>query len=338
MIRLSTGRRCFVNKRSPIQQARIGSCGITLIEVLIVVAIIGILIQIGLPAIMSAREASRRAKCANSLRQIGLVVQNYHNAKKGFPPNRLQCFHGTWATELWPYLEEKALTNLWDPQKAFWYHPVEAREAQMSILYCPSRRKPPKLSRSGQEDRKIGPAGVVGGLSDYAACMGDGSVPNDYFEARANGIFVTSNAKLPEAHPHRCAGEFPNLLFHGEQLYVRMKDVTDGASKTLPVGEKYLPTDGFGYFYDGRTLYGDSSVYNPDHRESLGRFAGPTNSFVDDSAPPRRRVVPFGGSHVGVGQFAYSDGSVHSVSMDINGEILGYLANRSDGQLFDASP
>ncbi len=55
--------------------------GFTLVELLVVIAIIGVLVGLLLPAVQSARESARRSSCQNNLKQIGLGLQNYHNAR-----------------------------------------------------------------------------------------------------------------------------------------------------------------------------------------------------------------------------------------------------------------
>src|SRR5262249_327825 len=94
--------------------------GFTLIELLVVIAIIGVLIALLLPAVQKVRDAANRIQCANTLKQIGLAVHNFHDTRGQLPPSRLHNYHATWAVLLLPYMEQDTLYQQWDITREYY--------------------------------------------------------------------------------------------------------------------------------------------------------------------------------------------------------------------------
>ncbi len=84
--------------------------GVTLVELLVVLAIIGSLAALLLPAVQAAREAARRVQCGNNLKQMGLAVQNYESVHRVFPPGGIFTGTTSWSAHgrIMPYLEQAA--------------------------------------------------------------------------------------------------------------------------------------------------------------------------------------------------------------------------------------
>ena len=95
--------------------------GFTLIELLCVIALIGILVAMFLPAVQAVREAARRLSCQNNLKQLALAIQNYESARQQFPPGTLG-FAGTLLgpRSLFPINDSDSENSLFNNQNSSW--------------------------------------------------------------------------------------------------------------------------------------------------------------------------------------------------------------------------
>jgi prepilin-type N-terminal cleavage/methylation domain-containing protein/prepilin-type processing-associated H-X9-DG protein len=88
--------------------------GFTLVELLTVVAIIGLLVGLLLPAVQVAREAARQTVCRNNLKQIGLAFHSYHESHRTFPSGARRQDRPNWRYDLLPGLEQLPLHQALD--------------------------------------------------------------------------------------------------------------------------------------------------------------------------------------------------------------------------------
>lgn len=117
--------------------------GISLIEVLVVIGIIGVLVSLLLPAIQAAREAAARTQCQNNLRQLGLALQQYEGVHRSYPMARYpvagQNGATSWFPGLLPYLEQTALHARYNFTESFdSSNNTSVAQSRLTLLRCPS--------------------------------------------------------------------------------------------------------------------------------------------------------------------------------------------------------
>jgi prepilin-type N-terminal cleavage/methylation domain-containing protein/prepilin-type processing-associated H-X9-DG protein len=289
--------------------------GFTLIEVLVVIAVIGGLVALLLPAVQAAREAARRSQCVNNMKQLALATHSYEQAWGCYPQGVQFTFNMTTASHwvaLFPFYEQKPVFDAIN----FDWNIVSAANTtvvgvQFPVLMCPSD---PIVSRLAEWDGSWfgDPELFYSGITRYGLCSYKG----------CTGTWFCNNP-LPD-------GKLPggNGLFL-EQDVIRPSEVTDGLSQTV--------------------LYSESSmgILNEDERLyetpwwATGWMAGTLcNSFYpinpqrngvsDDWAPDglyHAYPIAVSSEHPGGANVAMVDGSVRFLTNSIS----TWKINRSTG-------
>jgi prepilin-type N-terminal cleavage/methylation domain-containing protein len=270
--------------------------GFTLLELLVVVAIIAILIALLLPAVQQAREGARRMMCRNNLGQLALALHNYHAGHRVLPPGSVNETgpvkvgvqtdnHFGWIAQILPELDEVNIWNQIDFSKTS-YQQTSGGLKMPDVLQCPSR---------------------PGGCS-YAGCYNDSAAPIDVDN---NGVLFLNSS-------------------------VRLRDITDGRSHTLLVGEVASAVGGWYQGTESTLRYTGEAM--DDWRATGGAngvYAGmpDPNTRVDPSKPTAVLPMQFGSPHAEGTHMALADGAVRFVSTKIDRQILRCLGNRHDGEV-----
>lgn len=217
--------------------------GFTLIELLVVIAIIGVMTSLLLPAVQAAREASRRMSCSNRLRQLTLAIHNYEAAFRVMPPGSYDTgpegYSWGLAAYLLPFFEEAAAFETIDfaqPNCGAFLKGLQAQQMQnpggqpISVLLCPSDIK------SG-ESLLSGPLGPLPFSGDCGVLF-----PADYLGMAGSNDIDTSNTY------GGCGGMDDGNGMMYTRSYRRFRDVLDGTSHTIIMGERAIPFDlGWGW-------------------------------------------------------------------------------------------
>lgn len=328
-------------KKSFVEQAkRPGRVGFTLVELLVVVAIIGVLVGLLLPAVQAAREAARLTTCKSHLRNIGLATLQFHDSYLAFPPARLRARNDysydacetnqpSWLVRIMPFLEEQSMASQWDLYGDFESHDPTLREYVSPVYICPSRRGIEQaVVSAGEFDQDVTfPCGCnssynvkffSGAVGDYGGNHGDftgGSYGEEYSYWRGGngtGVIISSRPICRENRPT------------GWLDKIQMKDLIDGVSHTAMAGEMHVPEGQLGVppangpMYNGEDLPAFARIGGP----GIGLARGPTDHSIN--------VIGFGSWHVGVCPFVMADGSVRVVNNEIDSETLGSMCRRDD--------
>lgn len=329
----------------------------TLVELLVVIAIIGVLVALLLPAVQAAREAARRTQCQNNLKQIGLGVQNYHGVTKKLPPMSLGDGQMTWLMLILDYMEQTQVRDLWDPQLGCFYdQTLECRDAQIDAYYCPSQDHASRIGKDpfggGPRDGHTHPdndpetgEAWEGSISDYRAVAGSSCIVyDDRFSPPKKYKGRNSSSPWSNANKHLVNGPMPQVnKFEVKKVgpdgrgigsfraLTSLKNITDGTSQTLLGGEAGRDTTEYNHAFNGD--------YDP------GLFAGESwlsskkgqNNFCERCTEPPENDGDsgFGGAHPGVVLFVMCDGSVQSISKEVDGPVLDRMASRSGGEVYD---
>lgn len=207
--------------------------GFTLVELLAVIAIIGVLIALLLPAVQSAREAGRRTTCLNKMKQLSLAMHGYHDVVMHFPPagktNVESCtgpqgaLEGNpnndagapWTVLILPMMEQQTVYDAYDMNGSFAYSPAASAASNIGVQFrTNSAFECPSDLRNGNSNPLI----------NYYACQGGGDAADASCEAASED----------------CRKLFTNgTLFNNSAI--SFQHITDGSSKTaLIVESRYL--------------------------------------------------------------------------------------------------
>jgi prepilin-type processing-associated H-X9-DG protein len=354
----------------------------------VVIAIIGILVALLLPAIQAAREAARRSQCINNLRQLGIALHNYHSANKRFPSN-VNWIHPEGAQKaardfashlvnMSPYLEETALhgaINFCDPNDPACVRPgeqlvngVPVRQFVAASLRCPSDDKnglvDPRdrvvtwasLARPGSVavTNYAGSIGsqIVESWSGFnlATVVGNGGAKydsnddgEDWFnqnysptELCATGARTATNGTNIRSdcpHAKTISGVFARCTWAAS-----IKEITDGTSKTIAMGEIRPRCSAFQWVH-GWTLseglwFGTTPPINyPTNPDEVGGTPPPGRSWELDF----NTAMGFKSLHPGGINACFADGSTRFLTENIDYTTYQKLGARRDDEPIEDS-
>jgi prepilin-type N-terminal cleavage/methylation domain-containing protein/prepilin-type processing-associated H-X9-DG protein len=299
--------------------------GFTLVELLVVIAIIGVLVALLLPAVQAARESARRTQCLNNLRQWGLSMQMYHDARKVLPigsrapkPNTTSPPRQTWVMYLWPFIEQLNLSSQNEINTPF---------------YVPPGTVPFTLK------------GLCGQYLEMYYCtsdVGSDQLTGEYQRRRGNYVVNWGNTTL--YFPTEPLGIAPFSHVNGQPWMPRktkFADITDGTSNTLMLSEVlkgWASTDN-----DWRgDIHNDEGVFRFHTKLSPNSTAPDiiaNNTFLTQTGDPAMpaavgaaQVAAARSRHPGGVNVIFCDGSTRFISDDIAVDAWQAMGTMNGGE------
>jgi prepilin-type N-terminal cleavage/methylation domain-containing protein/prepilin-type processing-associated H-X9-DG protein len=339
----------FFHRSSPARRK-----AFTLVELLVVIAIIGVLVGLLLPAVQSARESARRTTCSNKLKQIGLALANYHEARKSLPfgheYDMLATYSAAGSKNPWmhslvrimPYTEEIAYYNALTSQRYrgwFWESgaaadwPARLQVGVPSYL-CPSDGR-------GGLTKPTGYGGIIAPVSNYLPIFAG----TNFYEA---GDVVDWNTDPPAVLPPRSRAVF-FYVSAGRTQPTKFKDITDGLSKTVIYSEHLTGPDpqptwrgiffypwGAGMSYVQAVLTPNSSASDVLYDDTFGCGDGSNADQPQQNLPctvgdELTNTAAARSSHPGGVHGLYADGAVRFVSNSVDLTNWRRLVTMADG-------
>ena len=340
--------------------------GFTLVELLVVIAIIGILVALLLPAVQAAREAARRSQCRNNVKQLTLATHGHHDTFGALPigiyndEERGVAAPETgmgWGARVLPFIEETVIAdqidqrvpalagvnNAWDAENAAgdWVNVFAVLRAEMpgaqtriATFVCPSADLPEFKEPGTLPQFDDGYA-----IASYKACQGP--IDDGMFFKRGDGA-VSGTITIPGGE---LGGAASLTLEKRKFRQVRFKDVTDGLSKTIALGESAYEVDGSFPMWIGAPRNDESVLFKTLHQDGAGRSILPNCGgdlttaypFTPDERAPNTSNDCAYSWHSGGVMFGFGDGSVHFLSLDIDPRLYITLGAIADGEVIDSS-
>jgi prepilin-type N-terminal cleavage/methylation domain-containing protein len=327
--------------------------GMSLVELLTVIAIISLLVQLALPAIQSSREAARRTSCKNNLRQVGVAVINHQSALGHLPtggwgwgwmgdPNggSGKSQPGSWMYQLLPYMEHLDIHGIGAGTSGA--QKVEALTLLASVpctlLYCPSRRAPTPTPNAGPQVADLGQAegqfwfnankAPQLARSDYVANVGDrwvywqaGPPPEQAKQGQDFLRFIDVSGREDVT-----IADVTGVVV--QRVPFSFRHITAGSSRTFFCGEKHLQ---FEAYVTGQALNDDQSCWVGDDLDTVGSTQFPPLRDLSVDEDSRERVEgTFGSAHPASLNMLLCDGSVQQISYDVDATVFRRFGNRQD--------